>query len=129
MNYGENKGEIWMIGYYTKVPLEMPEEEKQKFLDRQTNEFSSSFDPPPGLSPDEYSQLFLNHYMKSRKESRDLIDKNSEVKISYSEVFQLGNLECFDHLSRIENLREFHSWQNPGLVEHFRVLSKIYLDE
>ena len=124
IDYPEHKGAIWELCYYTAEKANIPDAEKQRFLDRQTNEMNGMFDPPPGLSPTEYSNLFMNHFLKSREKSRDLIDKNSTVKVRVSEMFQIGNRECLDQISRIESSSNFHSWENPSLVDSFKYLSK-----
>jgi hypothetical protein len=122
--YGENKGDIWSIAYYLKRKIEIPEEDQQRFLDSQTRELGNTFEPPPGLSSQEYSNLFLNHFLKARSQSRELIDKNSETRIRVREDFQVGNQECLDELLRIQMLPNFESWENPHLVDFFRQVSE-----
>ena len=125
--FGENKGDIWQIFYYAKRKLEFSENMKQNFIDSQTREMGRGFDPPPGLSPEEYSSLFMNHFLKSREKSRDMLNTQSEVRERYSENFQVGNLECIDQIRKIESSQDFHSWENPSLVSYFKMISETYL--
>lgn len=120
------KGDIWEIFYYTVKKVEISDEDRQKFIDRQTREFGNVFNPPSGLTSDQYSALFLNHFMKSRNESRDLIE-SSEIKIRHRSLFQVGNLECFNDVIKIESSPDFDRWENPSIVLWFKELSSNYL--
>jgi hypothetical protein len=122
--YGENSGDIWSIAYYLKKKVEIPDDEKQKLLDSQTRELGNTFDPPPGLSSNEYSNLFLNHFLKARSQSREIIEKSGETRVRIREDFQIGNQECLDELLRIETLPNFEAWENPHLVDFFRQTSE-----
>jgi hypothetical protein len=124
IEYGERKGDIWQIFFYTKKKVQVSDKDKQNFMDSQTREMNNTFDPPPGLSPDAYSNLFLNHFMKARQSSQEMIEKNSEVKIRNGSQFQVGNQECLDDLLKIETSPDFHSWENPTLVDYFRKISE-----
>lgn len=127
IEFGENKGDMWSISYFTVEKREISDEESQRFLDLSTREMSQTFNPPPGLSPDDYANLFLQHFLKSRESSREILKTNSVSKIRNTEIFQVGNEECLKHLSKIESSPDFHSWENPDFVLFFRNLSLKFL--
>jgi hypothetical protein len=119
-DFNEEPGSIWQIFYTTKRPVNIDPRVEQNFLDSQTRENVSTFNPPPGLTPDEYSQLFLNHFLKSREKTREIIDANNFRIVRYSTLVQVGNPECYKDLNSIENSPDFHVWENPIMVEFFR---------
>ena len=120
-------GALWSISYMATQRIDIPDEHRQKFLDRQSRELTGLFDPPPGLNPAEYSALFVSHFMKSRQESREIIDKASEQLQHYSTIVQVGNKECVDELNKIESAPEFKGWGNDRFwVEEFRRLYNQY---
>jgi hypothetical protein len=127
MEFGDNKGDVWEIFYYNSKRIEIPESEKQKFIDDQTRELGNTFNPPPGLSPADYSNLFLNHFLKTRNESRELLDKSTENRIRLGGYFQVGNKECLDDLRKIESNSNFQGWENPDIVSFFRTISEMHL--
>lgn len=116
-------GAIWAIVYYTVI--ELPHKEKENFIDIQSREMSNTFDPPPGLSPEDYSVLFYNHYIKSRNSSKEILDKNVS-RIRNIENFQIGNKECLKSLEDIKNSSNFHSWENAEIVNMFINTSNSY---
>lgn len=128
-DYGLERGSIWEVFYFTKAEVLLDPQTEQLMIDRQTREISSNtFDPPPGLSPAEYSSLFMNHFMKSREKSREIISKGNERTIRYKILVQVGNDECMKDLANTEKLPDFKSWENPSVVEYFRTISNEYLN-
>ena len=127
-DYNESKGSIWEVFYLTKSELQLDPTAEQNILDYQTREISAStFEPPPNLSPAEYSQLFMNHFLKSREKSREIISKNKERTTRYKMLVQVGNEECIRDLLNVEQLIDFKGWENPPIVSYFRQISKDYL--
>ena len=126
IGFGEQKGDLWQIHYFMKTEIDIPDHAKNKFLDEKTRMIGSTFDAPSGLSPSDYESLFLKHFRKSRQEFYEKVDEFSIVKHKYSELFQVGNLECLDELQKIESDSNFHSWENPSMVEYFRKISELY---
>ncbi len=120
-------GAVWRISYYTVEDSNVPETEKQKFLDRHTNDLSATFQPPSGLSPAEYSSLYMNHFQKTRQTANDLIDKMSENRVRRIELFEIGNIECLREIEKIESSPEFGGWENPQMVHYFKNATKNYL--
>ena len=113
-------GSIWQIFYYMKKKINVDDAKKQDFIDHQTREMTSTFSPPSGLSSDEYSSLFMNHFLKARDESRKLLDDSSILKVRYSSMFQVGNKECLDYMAKLESDDNFAGWENPSIVEYFK---------
>ena len=129
-DYQLEKGSIWEFYYYTKEVIEINPNLEQVLIDNETRSITQdTFNPPPGLSPGEYSQLFLQHFMKTRQKSREIVDENKQKLTRYKVLSQVGNLECLEDLNRTESLSNFHSWENLSLVDYFRELSKQYLYE
>lgn len=126
IDYEPIHGSIWQIVYYEKIEVEISPSQEQRLLDEYTITAGSTFNPPPGLSPNEYSQMFADHFLKSRKTAREFIEKDS-VKLSrVQEPFQVGDQESLNYLSQIENSPLFHSWENPEIVNYFRIASTNY---
>lgn len=123
MEYGENNGDVWEIFYYTRKKVTISDEEEQKLLDSQTRELNSTFSPPSGLSAGDYSSMFLEHFMKARRDAKNIVQSSTEMRIRNRELFQLGNRECVDSLQKIESSHDFDSWENPSIVDYFRQLS------
>lgn len=119
-DFNEEPGSFWQIFYTVRIPINADPTTEQKFLDSQTREQMNTFSPPPGLTPDEYSQLFLNHFLKSREKTREIIDSNNFRVIRYSTLAQVGNFECYRDLENIEKSEGFHSWENPTMIDFFR---------
>lgn len=115
--------DFFNLNYFTIQKISVPEQERQKFLDEQTREFSSGFNPPSGLNPLEYQNLFLEHFKNSRNKSKEILDKKTEQLTLNREVFQLKNDECMNRIISIESQENFHSWENQGLVDYFKLLS------
>jgi hypothetical protein len=121
--YQLENGSIWEFFYYEKLVTPVDE----ITVDQQTRSVvQDTFNPPAGLSPAEYSQLFLNHFLKTREKSREVAEKDHKLT-RYKILSQLGNRECLDELLKIESQDNFHEWENPNNVEYFRNLSKTYL--
>jgi hypothetical protein len=129
-DYQSEKGAIWEFYYYTKEVIEINPNLEQVLIDNETRSITQdTFNPPVGLSPSEYSQLFIQHFMKTRQKSREIIDENKQKLTRYKVLSQVGNFECLEDLNKTESLSNFHSWENPSLIEYFRELSKKYLYE
>ncbi len=115
--------EIHTIYYYIVKDSGLTDNQKNDILDKQVREMGSSFNPPPGLSPDEYSAMFVNQFMKNRSDARDQFN-DFKLKIRVAETFQVGNQECIDHIKKIESSPNFHSWENPDYLNYLLSLSK-----
>lgn len=127
-NYDLDRGSIWEVFYFTKSEIQLDSQTEQLMVDRQSRELSSTFDPPTGLSPAEYSQLFMTHFMKSREKSREIINKGKERLVRYKIHIQVGNKECMDDLAKIESQPDFKEWENSAGIEFFKQLSQEYLN-
>jgi hypothetical protein len=123
-DFNEEPGSIWQIFYTVRIPIKSDSSKEQAFLDSQTREQMNAFNPPPGLTPDEYSQLFLNFFLKSREKTREIIDSSNFRVIRYSTLVQVGNPECYKDLNDIEKSQHFHSWENPTMIDFFRATEK-----
>lgn len=124
-----DKGSIWEIFYFTSERLEMDPNLEQSIIDNQTREvIQDTFNPPPGLSPAEYSQLFVQHFMKTRTKSREVLDENKNRLVRYKILSQVGNAECLMEIQHISTSPNFHSWENPSMVDFFQTLTKQYLN-
>jgi len=119
-DFNEEPGSFWQIFYNTRVEIPTDPKTDQHYLDSQTREQVSTFDPPKGLSPDEYSQLFVNHFLKARQKTREVMEKGNYKLVRYSMLVQVGNEECYNDLDKIESSPDFHSWENPVMIEFFR---------
>ena len=123
-------GSIWEIYYFTSELRVMDPNLEQSIIDNQTREVvQDTFNPPPGLSPAEYSQLFVSHFMKTRTKSREVLDENKKKLVRYKILSQVGNLECLNEIENVKTLHNFHSWENPPMVDFFQTLTKQYLNE
>ena len=123
-------GSIWEIYYFTSELRVMDPNLEQSIIDNQTREVvQDTFNPPPGLSPAEYSQLFVSHFMKTRTKSREVLDENKKKLVRYKILSQVGNLECLNEIENVKSLHNFHSWENPSMVDFFQTLTKQYLNE
>jgi hypothetical protein len=123
------EGSIWEIFFYTKERINYSQKFVEQYMDNQTREMTATFDPPPGLNPTEYSSLFLQHFMKSREKSKEELEKISEKKHRYKVLVQVGNKECVEDLEKTMNSQDFHSWENPSVVDSFFQISRKYLNE
>lgn len=114
-------GTMGKLFYSVKELISLDPNDEQKFLDQQTRELGSTFDPPPGLSPEDYSMLFSEHFLQSRNSSRMMLDSSKERLVMKSTVYQHGNQECFDELKRIESDKNFAGWSNPYFIEEIKM--------
>jgi hypothetical protein len=105
--------------------IQIPENEKQQLLDNNTRVHLSTFDPPSGLSPAEYSAMFQNEFLKARQKTRD---QTPDI-ISFSVSVQVGNSESLREINIIENHKLFSHWEDENFVNNFKNLSKKYLGE
>jgi hypothetical protein len=129
-DYQLDNGAIWEFHYYLKEVMELDSNVEQVLIDRQTREITQdTFNPPPGLSPSEYSQMFMQHFMKTRQKSREIIDVNKQKLTRYRVLLQMGNLGCLEDVRKTESDPNFHSWENPSLLDYFKQISKEYLYE
>ena len=126
--YQLDKGSIWEFFYFTKELQNIDPSHEQYLVDTQTREIlQDNFNPPPGLSPAEYSQLFMQHFLKTREKSKEIVDENNQKISRYRILSQLGNRECLDEIIRIESASDFHSWENSSLLDYFKELSTEFL--
>ena len=127
-DYQLDKGAIWEFFYFTKELQKIDPSHEQYLVDQQTREIlQDNFNPPPGLSPAEYSQLFMQHFLKTREKSKEIVDENNQKISRYRILSQLGNRECLDEIVRIESSLDFHSWENSSLLDYFKQLSNEFL--
>ena len=127
-DYQLDKGAIWEFFYFTKELQKIDPSHEQYLVDEQTREIlQDNFNPPPGLSPAEYSQLFMQHFLKTREKSKEIVDENNQKISRYRILSQLGNRECLDEIVRIESSLDFHSWENSSLLDYFKQLSNEFL--
>jgi hypothetical protein len=115
--------EIHTIYYYITKDSRLNDLEKDIIIDKQVRNMGSTFDPPPGLTPEEYSGLFMNQFLKNRNDARDHFN-DFKMKIRVAETFQIGNQECIDRISQIEKSQDFDSWENPSYLNYLLELSK-----
>jgi hypothetical protein len=124
-----DRGSIWEIVYIVDCPTVIDPLEEENMVDRQTRAISQdTFSPPPGLTPDEYSLMFMNHFMKTRTKSREIVNEMNKRAIRYSTLAQLGNQECLNDIYTIQSSEGFIRWENKNLVDYFVSLSKEYLN-
>jgi hypothetical protein len=127
-SYELDRGSIWEVYYLSKIESSLDPNVEQTLVDKQTRELSTTFDPPKGLSPHEYSQLFMTHYTKSRQTSKEIVKKGTERLIRYKILVQVANEECLREIDQIEKLENFKEWENISLVDYFKQISKEYLN-
>lgn len=120
--YFLDNGSIGEIHGFRKIKIS--EQEKQHLLDSNTRERMSGFNPPSGLSPSEYSNMFVSEFLKARNET----NKDQPV-VPFSVSVQVGNSESLSELHIIENNELFSHWQDSDLVLRFKEISKKYLSE
>lgn len=126
-NFNMEPGSIWEISYFMKDEIPLDPSVEQSIIDEYSRSMvQDTFNPPPGLSPSEYSQLFLQHFTKTREKSRELIENDVKV-YRYSMLCQVGNLECMNELTKVENSSAFHRWENSSMVDFFKEISNQYL--
>ena len=126
--YQLDKDSIWEFYYFTKEEIQIDPSYQEFAVDQQSRDIlQDTFNPPPGLSPSEYSQLFMNHFMKTREKTREHLEENRFRITRYRTLSQLGNSECLRDLENIEKSPNFKSWENEAMVSYFRELSKQYL--
>jgi len=124
------RGAIWEICYFTSDTIEIDSNLEQTIIDNETRGIiQDTFDPPSGLTPAEYSQLFVQHFMKTRTKTREIVDENKKRLIRYKILSQIGNFECLQEIEKIQKLHNFHSWENASIVDFFKTLTKKYLNE
>lgn len=127
-NYDLDRGSIWEVYYLTKSEIQIDTQTEQLLIDKQSRELSATFDPPSELSPAEYSQLFMTHFMKSREKSREIINKGKEKLVRYKIFVQVGNQECLNDMTNIEAQPDFKEWENLPGIQFFKQLSQGYLN-
>ncbi len=112
-------GSIGNIFYFRKK--EGPVDERQKIVDNNTREaIRAGFNPPPGLSKDDYNNMFLAFLVKERTVANDMLEDYGE---RYSITVQVGNKECVKELEALEKDFNFISYENPHFVDFFKQLS------
>jgi hypothetical protein len=122
-----SKGSIWEFFYFTQAVNNIDPQLEQRMLDDQTREITSNmFNPPPGLTPDDYSQLFMNHFLESRNKSREIINKSNLHTVRNRVLLQVGNEECMRDIDNIEKLESFIKWENESLIAFFKQISQSY---
>ena len=129
-DYNFEKGAIWEVFYLTKEDVILEPNLEQTLVDEDSRKIlQDTFDPPPGLTPSDYSVLFMQHFMKTREKSREMIGKNNKKYTRWKMLTQLGNRECLQDLYNTELLTNFDSWENPTMIEFFKNLSAQYLND
>jgi hypothetical protein len=122
-----DKGSIWEIYYMEEKRDEVDHNLLDQIVDSNTRGIlQDTFNPPPGLTPAEYSLLFTQHFMKTREKSREIIENDKNL-VRVRVLSQVGNIECLDELQKIEASLDFQRWENPSIVEFFREISKSQL--
>lgn len=121
--YFFEKGSFGELRGYRK--LQISQQEQQSLLDNNTRERLSAFNPPLGLSPSDYSGMFLTEFLKARQQTRE----QDVPAIPFVITVQIGNSESLNEVSIIEKDNMFLYWENPMLVDQFKEYSKIYLSE
>ena len=121
-------GAIWKLVYYSSEKIYLSDLDRQNHLDDLTKNITSTFNPPAGLSPEDYSTLFLQQVIKTRSDGNTQLD-NIKHKTRFVDQFQIGNKECLDHIKKIEASSFFDSWENESLVRYFIDCSKFYMHE
>ena len=107
------------IFYFRKK--EVPSDERQKIVDNNTREaIRAGFNPPSGLSKDDYNNMFLAFLVKERTVANDMIEDYGE---RYAITVQVGNNECVRELDTLEKDPNFISYENPHFVDFFKQLS------
>jgi hypothetical protein len=127
-DYGEDVGSIWKFNFFRVTKMEIDPIQGQRFIDSQTRELTNTFDPPKGLSPAQYSELFVQHFTKSREESFKILDDSLKNNFKYGIVVQVGNKECLDEIEKLEKDPHFQGWENPELVNYFKNISQLSLN-
>ena len=113
-------GSIGHIFYFRKK--EVPSDERQRIVDNNTREsIRAGFNPPPGLSPNQYNELFLSFLIKERTYTNDQIEDYGEC---YYITVQVGNRECLKELETLQTEPDFISYENPHFVEFFKQMSQ-----
>lgn len=129
IDFDFNKGAIWEIFYFAKTS-DLNADAENTLVDNQTrNILQDTFDPPPNLASSDYSYLFVEHFIKTREKSREVVKKNFANKTRTRVLSQVGNVECLKELDEIEKLSIFDSWENQSIVDFFKQVSKQYLNE
>jgi hypothetical protein len=102
---------------------ELPDSDKQILKDENSRTALSSFEPPKGLSPSEYTSLFQAEFQKSRRQ----IDEE-QIKIPFIVQVQVGNSESLAELEMYEQNPKFLGWEQPDIVQMFKTYSNNYLN-
>ena len=127
-DYELENGAIWELFYFTKEDIVLDSSTEQTLIDQNSRQIlQDSFDPPIGLSPGEYSLLFMQHFMKTRERSREIVGENNKKQTRWRIFSQVGNRECLQDIYDTESLLNFDSWENPSMIEFFKNLSSQYL--
>lgn len=112
-------GAIGNIYFYRTS--QVPQHIREKIIDHNVREASHGlFNPPAGLTKNDYNQLFLNFLIKERTSNNEMIDEHSDL--DYIAV-QVGNMESLNALSELENDPSFKGYQNPHFVDFFKQFS------
>lgn len=107
--------------------IKLSPEEEQKLLDINTREITyGAFDPPKGLSPEEYSGIFMETFLKARNKCKDEQESMTE---QFTLNVQVGNSESLAEIHIIEKHPLFSHWQQPELVEKFKHFSIKYISQ
>lgn len=126
-DYTLDKGSIWEICYFLKENVDIDPLTNQVMIDNTSRSIlQDTFNPPPDLSPAEYSTLFMNHFMKTRQKTREIVDDLNQKITRYSVLVQIGNMECYEDLNKTYNNENFHSWENENMVKLFMDLTINY---
>jgi hypothetical protein len=126
-DYSLDKGSIWEICYFLNDQTDVDPLTNQVMIDDASRSIlQDTFNPPPGLSPAEYSTLFMNHFMKTRQKTRELVNELNQKIYRYSVLVQVGNMECYEDLYKTSQSDRFHSWENENMVKLFMDLTLNY---
>lgn len=120
--YFFDKGSIGELQGYKKI--QPSPQEEQRLLDHNTREKIGLFNPPPGLSPSEYSGMFMDAFMKARNETQN----GESPTIPFVVTVQVGNSESLREIETIEKHYLFSHWEQPRLAEDFKFASRKFLN-
>lgn len=112
--YSLTPGAMGTVYFFEKVKNEIDPKEAQDFIDQNSREITSTFDPGPGLSPAQYAALFSAKFLESRSKSREELERFSVVR--KSTYVQICNDESYADMKKIESDPNFERWENPHFV-------------
>lgn len=108
---------IGTLQYKKNMAAKMSDEERQKFIDRSSNERMRAFmmNTAYGMNANGPTNPF-DAYVKSRRDSFEELESGNIANRIEMIMVQIDQKESYDVICNIEKMEDFSGWLDPTLV-------------